>query len=43
MGKLDNSYPGKSREVSDADWFRLNATVALLPAMHKRGCHPQAR
>lgn len=39
MGKLD-TYVGKSREVSDADWFRLNATVALLPAMFKRGLSP---
>ena len=39
MGQF-STYPGKAREVSDADWFRLNATVALLPAMFKRGLSP---
>ena len=36
MGKLD-TYPGKSRTVSDQKWFELNAALALIPEMQKRG------
>ena len=37
MGKLDNTYPGKSRTVSEERWFALNVAVALIPEMQKRG------